>query len=50
MGAKLEDLAQMPNWPIMLSDVQAATYVGLSRESFRQAVDRSYFMRVDRKS
>lgn len=39
MAATVQSLANMPYWPLMLSDEQAAAYVGLSRESFRRAVD-----------
>lgn len=39
MAASLESLANLPHWPAMLSDEQAAAYVGLSREMFRKAVD-----------
>lgn len=43
MTAKAAALATMPNWPGMLSDEQAALYVGLSREGFRQAVDEGLY-------
>jgi|GEM_PF-6206023 len=45
MVAKLEDLAGLPFWPLMLSDEQAAAYVGLSREMFRKAVDNGDYPR-----
>lgn len=38
MAASLESLAHLPDWPLMLSDEQAAAYVGLSSGAFRKAV------------
>ena len=45
MGASLESLARLPYWPLMLSDVQAAAYLGVSRETFRKAVEAGEFPR-----
>lgn len=43
MSASLESLRYMPDWPLMLSDEQAAVYVGLSRETFRKAVEDGHY-------
>jgi predicted DNA-binding transcriptional regulator AlpA len=43
LPATLADLANLPGWPLMLSDEQAAAYVGLSRESFRKAVEDGHY-------
>jgi len=43
MSAALEDLRHCPGWPLMLSDEQAAQYLGLSKEGFRQAVARGIY-------
>lgn len=38
MVAALADIENLPNWPRILSEEQAAAYVGVSRETFRQRV------------
>lgn len=43
MSAALEDLRHCPGWPLMLSDEQAAQYLGLSKEGFRQAVAKGVY-------
>jgi excisionase family DNA binding protein len=39
MAAKLEDISNLPDWPLHLSDIQAAAYFGLSATTFRTMVD-----------
>ena len=41
MGASLEDLTKMPNWPLHLSDVQAAAYFGVGVTTFNKMVENS---------
>lgn len=41
--AALADLADLPDWPLLLSDIQAGAFLGLSREQFRLAVDKGTF-------
>lgn len=38
MVAALSDISGLPYWPRLLSEDQAAAYVGVSRETFRQLV------------
>jgi excisionase family DNA binding protein len=45
MAASLESILGLPNWPLLLSDEQAAAYLGVSRETFRKAVDTGDFPR-----
>lgn len=45
MPASLESLSRLPDWPLMLSDEQAAVYLGVSRETFRKAVETGEFPR-----
>lgn len=43
MAAAVENLRNCPGWPLMLSDEQAALYLGLSKETFRQAVAKGVY-------
>ena len=38
MTARREDIADLPNWPRLLSKAQAAAYVGLSEPAFTYRV------------
>ncbi|MBP1806303.1 hypothetical protein [Rubellimicrobium aerolatum] len=39
MGPTIEHLKDLPGWPLLLSDEQAAAYTGRSGGDFRKAVD-----------
>jgi predicted DNA-binding transcriptional regulator AlpA len=38
MAAAVQDLIDLPNWPRLLSENQAAAYCGVSGETFRRHV------------
>jgi hypothetical protein len=39
MAARLDDMANLPDWPLNLSDIQAAAYVGVSPGTFEKMVE-----------